>query len=68
MQVPVLLMQGRFDRTIPVASAQPIFESLGSKDKEIVWWSNSGHAITVDTEREAVWARAYAFIVAHVPS
>jgi carboxylesterase len=68
VQVPVLVMQGRFDRSIPADSAEVILESLGARDKEIVWWSNSGHAITVDTECEAVWARAYAFIAAHVPS
>jgi len=66
VQVPVLIMQGRCDRTIPADSAQILFDRLGTKDKELVWWPNSGHAITVDTEREAVWARAYAFIVAHV--
>ena len=66
VQVPVLIMQGRCDRTIPADSAQILFDSLGTKDKELVWWPNSGHAITVDSEREAVWARAYAFIAAHV--
>jgi carboxylesterase len=66
IQVPVLIMQGRCDRTIPADSAQILFDSLATEDKEIVWWSNSGHAITVDSEREAVWARAYSFIAAHV--
>ncbi|MGC8787026.1 MAG: alpha/beta hydrolase [Anaerolineae bacterium] len=65
VRVPVLIMQGRYDRTIPPDSAQILFDSLGTEDKEIVWWPNSGHAITVDSEREAVWARAYAFIAAH---
>ncbi|MBC7262066.1 MAG: alpha/beta hydrolase, partial [Chloroflexi bacterium] len=65
VKVPVLIMQGRYDRTIPPDSAQILFDSLGTEDKEIVWWPNSGHAITVDSEREAVWARAYAFIAAH---
>jgi len=65
VQVPTLIMQGRCDRSIPADSAQILFDSLGTKDKEIVWWSNSGHAITVDSEREAVWARAYEFIAAH---
>jgi len=63
--VPVLLMQGRRDRHIPRESAQILFEALGTKDKEIVWWPNSGHCITVDSEREAVWARAYEFIAKH---
>ncbi|MBC7231674.1 MAG: alpha/beta fold hydrolase [Chloroflexi bacterium] len=66
VKVPVLIMQGRRDRTIPADSAQILFDSLGSDDKEIVWWPNSGHAITVDSEREAVWARAYDFIAARM--
>lgn len=65
VKVPVLIMQGRCDRTIPADSAQILFDSLGTSDKEIVWWPNSGHAITVDSEREAVWAYAYTFIAAH---
>jgi carboxylesterase len=65
VQVPVLIMQGRCDRTIPADSAQVLFDGLGAKDKQIVWWPNSGHAITVDSEREQVWSRSYAFIAAH---
>jgi len=65
VQAPTLIMQGRHDRSIPADSAQILFDSLGAVDKQLVWWPNSGHAITVDSEREAVWARAYAFIVEH---
>jgi carboxylesterase len=66
VQVPVLIMQGRCDRTIAADSAHVLFDGLGTKDKQIVWWPNSGHAITVDSEREQVWARSYAFIAAHM--
>lgn len=65
LQIPVLIMQGVFDHHIPSNSAQIIFDALGTADREIVWWPNSGHCITIDSEREAVWARAYAFITAH---
>lgn len=66
VQVPVLIMQGDFDQSIPADSAQILFDGLATEDKEIVRWSNSGHTITVDSEREAVWARVYGFIAAHV--
>jgi carboxylesterase len=62
IQVPALIMQGENDHHVPADSAPIIFEELGAADKEIVWWPNSGHCITVDSEREAVWARAYEFI------
>jgi len=65
VRMPVLIMQGERDRAIPPDSAQILFDSLGATDKKIVWWPNSGHAITIDSEREAVWALAYAFITAH---
>jgi carboxylesterase len=65
VRVPLLIMQGKGDRAIPPTSAQIIYDGVSSSDKEIVWWLNSGHAITIDSEREAVWRRAHAFITAH---
>ena len=65
VKVPALVMQGEKDHHVPADSAPIIFEELGAADKELVWWPNSGHCITVDSEREAVWARAYEFIAKH---
>jgi carboxylesterase len=65
VKVPALIMQGEKDHHIPTDSAQIVFEELGTAQKEIVWWPNSGHCITVDSERETVWARAYEFIARH---
>lgn len=63
IEIPVLIIQGRCDRSIPADSAQILFDGLGMADKELVWFENSGHCMTVDSEREAVWARAYEFII-----
>ena len=63
VEVPALIMQGEKDHHIPADSAHLIFDELGSDDKEIVLWPNSGHCITIDSEREAVWARAFQFMV-----
>ena len=65
VDLPMLLMQGARDRTIPEESAQYFFDHVGSEDKEIVWFPNSGHAITVDGEQELVWQKAYEFIIEH---
>jgi carboxylesterase len=62
IEIPVLIVQGRCDRSIPADSAQIIFDGLSTADKELVWFENSGHCMTIDSEREAVWARAYEFI------
>jgi carboxylesterase len=64
VRVPVLLMQGACDHHIPHDSVNILYDGLGTTDKKIVWWENSGHAITIDSEREAIWARAYTFIKA----
>ncbi|MGQ9598300.1 MAG: alpha/beta hydrolase [Anaerolineae bacterium] len=64
VRVPVLLMQGEKDLHIPADSARILYNELGTAEKEIVWWPNSGHCLTVDSEREAVWARAFEFIAA----
>ena len=64
-EAPALIMQGEKDHHVPTDSAPIIFEELGAAEKELVWWPNSGHCITVDSEREAVWARAYEFIAQH---
>jgi len=65
VHMPLLLMQGAKDRTIPPESSQYFFDHVGSQDKEIILFQNSGHAITVDSERKMVWQRAYEFIVEH---
>ncbi len=65
VNAPLLLMQGVQDHTIPKESAQYFFDHVGSVDKEILWFPNSGHPIVVDSEREIVWEKAYEFILKH---
>jgi carboxylesterase len=62
VKMPLLFMQGAYDRTIPPESARFFYDRVGSREREIVMFPNSGHPITVDTEREAVWRRTYEFI------
>ena len=44
-------------------SARYIYAHLGSDEKELVWWHNSGHGVVFDSEREAVWERIWAFVL-----
>jgi carboxylesterase len=67
LRAPLLIMQGRHDRTIPPDAGDYIYVHAGSPDKELVFYENSGHCITEDSDREAVWARVYGFIQAHAP-
>jgi esterase/lipase len=36
---------------------------VASADKTVLWMENSGHNVLVDSEREAVWARSYAWMM-----
>lgn len=62
VSVPVLVLQGRRDRTVPVRSAQEIYDRVSSADKALVWLDHSGHCLTEDIERHEVWQRVYEFI------
>ena len=53
---PALVIQSRQDNRINPAAAEWAFERLGSREKQLVWLDASGHIITVDRQRDAVFA------------
>ena len=59
---PVLLMYSRGDATVNAEHAQAIYDDLRSSEVELRWFENSGHVITRDAEREAVFAAATEFV------
>jgi carboxylesterase len=65
LRAPLLVMQGRHDKAIDPGCAAYIAAHTGSAEKQVIYWENSGHAITEDHEREAVWAAAWDFIREH---
>jgi len=65
VRVPAIIFYSTKDASIHPTSAQRTYDGLGCKDKELVTLHNSGHCITVDSERESIFARTYGFIVAH---
>ena len=62
---PALIMHGLHDRVIDPKSAAYLFKRIGSPQKELVWWRNSGHGVPFDAEREEVWRRVLQFVQAH---
>ena len=68
VRVPALLFCSTRDATIDLGAVREGFRRLGSEDKELVVLHNSGHVLTVDAERESVFARASGFISGHVPA
>ena len=62
ISVPLLLMYSRGDATVNAEHAQAIRADLRSSDVKLMWFENSGHVITRDAEREAVFAAATEFV------
>jgi len=60
---PCLIFQGRRDKDVPLQAAQLLYDSISSVDKELVWLDNSGHCLTVDSERELVGEKTYRWIM-----
>ena len=60
--VGVLLLQGRQDRLVSASAAPQIIAKVASIDKELIWLENTGHIVSVDSERQEVFIRCAAFI------
>lgn len=67
VRAPALIFHSTRDRQIHVHAAQLLFDRLGSTDRELITLHNSGHCMTVDSERDSIFGRTYGFILAHVP-
>ncbi|HEU5014748.1 MAG TPA: alpha/beta fold hydrolase [Roseiflexaceae bacterium] len=63
--VPVLLMQGRRDEVVDTRWVEEWKPKIGAADVELRWFERSGHVLPNDSEREAVWAAAVAWLGAH---
>lgn len=57
-----LLIQSRREHTVRPDSANYILEHLGTAQKELFWLEKSGHVVTADIEREAVFAKIAVFL------
>lgn len=61
---PLLVVQSRADHTVIPDSAAYIYNSAGSREKSLFWLEASGHLVTLDCEREKVFAKIAAFLSA----
>lgn len=64
LRKPLLVVQSRADHTVLPDSASYIYRSAGSSEKELFWLEVSGHLVTLDCEREKVFAKIAAFLAA----
>lgn len=58
---PLFVAQGRLDTVINTDSANVIYENAESTVKQIKWYENSGHVITLDKEKKQLYEDIYTF-------
>lgn len=59
---PTLVIQARLDDMIDIHSATYIYEEVQSAVKDIIWYEQSGHVITLDKERDKLHQDIYSFL------
>lgn len=59
---PLLVIQAEKDAMINPDSANVIYEEASSDEKDIKWYADSGHVITIDKEKEQVFEDIYEFL------
>ncbi|ANK37947.1 hypothetical protein AOB58_1145 [Staphylococcus sp. AntiMn-1] len=59
---PLLVVQAEQDQMINTDSANIIYNESESDEKDIKWYANSGHVITIDKEKELVFEDVYQFL------
>lgn len=62
VEQPVLIFQGRKDRTIDPSGSELIYSKLPSSQKSLVWLENSGHCVVLDRELDLVKSQTLKFI------
>ncbi len=60
--LPLLIVQSRVERTVVPASAQFIYDHVQAHPKKLVWLKKSGHIVTLDIERDKVFAEIDQFL------
>jgi len=59
---PIFVVQARHDKMINTESANIIYNEVESDMKQLKWYEESGHVITLDKEREQLHEDIYAFL------
>jgi carboxylesterase len=62
INLPVLLMYSKQDQSVNEQHAHNILRNLTSTEAELLWFENSGHVITDDADRQAVYTSATDFV------
>jgi carboxylesterase len=66
IRAPTLVVHSREDHRIAAALAQRAFERIGASERQLVWLDDSGHLVTVERERDRVFALTIEWLETHV--
>jgi carboxylesterase len=59
---PTFVLQGSLDDPLYTESARIIYNHVNTEHKQLKWYEQSGHIITLDKERERVYEDVYTFL------
>jgi len=62
VSVPLLILHGDLDQTVPPDCPQEIYDRTASTDKAVMRFANSTHSLPQDHDREQVWQSVSQFI------
>jgi carboxylesterase len=63
LTVPTLILQSRRDSVVDPSGADGLYKALGSPRKTLSWLTRSDHTISLDRERERVFAEVGQFLL-----
>lgn len=64
--VPMFIAQGEKDVVIDQGSAKIIYDTVDSDIKNIIYYKDSGHVLTLDKDKETFFEDYYEFIKEHI--
>ena len=62
LALPILVFHGEHDRSVPVSASELIAKRAPKSDVELVRLADSGHCLSIDGEREQVFAKSWQWI------
>ncbi len=62
IDAPALIVQAKLDEMVELKSAEIIYEGIASDEKELKWYENSHHVITMGEERDQLHEDIYQFL------
>jgi len=62
VEVPVIIFQGKYDKTIDKRNIQFIYDGIQSKTKEMVVMKKSGHVMLLDREISIIKQKRQTFL------